>query len=154
MKKEVSRVGEAVREGRFQRWLSLIAGVSAVLSGIEVAYEHYRGSYSRRVMYTPVILSGAMTIAGVAGFANKRAAKGAVALYLHRDTRRRHHRVLFPHARYREETRRLAASPDEYRDGAAHLRTVAVRSCRLSGVDSLFSAARRRERNAASPSGA
>ena len=76
MKKEVARVGEAVREGRFQRWLSLIAGVSAVLSGIEVAYEHYRGSYSRKVMYTPVILSGAMTVAGMAGFASRIAAKG------------------------------------------------------------------------------
>jgi hypothetical protein len=76
MKKEVTLIGEAVREGRFQRWLSLIAGVSAVLSGIEVAYEHYRGGYSRRVMYTPVILSGAMTIAGVSGFAGGKAAKG------------------------------------------------------------------------------
>ena len=69
---------EAAREGRFQRWLSLIAGVSAVLSGIEVAYEHYRGSYSRRVMYTPVILSGAMAVAGIAGFASKTAAKGVL----------------------------------------------------------------------------
>ena len=64
----------AVREGRFQRWLSVIAGISAVLSGIEVAYEHYKGSYSREVMYTPVALSGAMTVAGVAGFASKKAA--------------------------------------------------------------------------------
>jgi hypothetical protein len=74
MKNEVARVSEAVREGRFQRWLSLIAAASAVLTGLEVSYEHYRGSYSRRVMYTPVILSGAMTVAGIAGFASKRAA--------------------------------------------------------------------------------
>ena len=67
--------GSAVREGRFQRWLSLVAGASAVLSGIEVAYEHYKGSYSRRVMFTPVALSGAMAVAGVAGFASKSAAK-------------------------------------------------------------------------------
>ncbi len=33
-----------IREGRFQRWLALIAGLSSVLSGIEVAYEHYRGA--------------------------------------------------------------------------------------------------------------
>jgi hypothetical protein len=78
MKKEVARAGEALREGCFQRWLSLIAGASAVLSGIEVAYEHYRGSYSRRVMYTPVVLSGAMTVAGIAGFASKKAAKGVL----------------------------------------------------------------------------
>ncbi len=63
-----------VREGRFQRWLALIAGLSSALSGLEVTYEHYRGSYSRRVMYTPVILSGALLVAGVSGFFNRRAA--------------------------------------------------------------------------------
>jgi hypothetical protein len=74
MKNELALAGEAVREGRFQRWLSLIASASALLSGFEVAYEHYRGSYSRRVMYTPVVLSGALTAAAVAGFVSKSAA--------------------------------------------------------------------------------
>ncbi len=64
-----------VREGRFQRWLALIAGVASALSGLEVAYEHYRGSYSRRIMYTPVILSGALIAAGTSGFFSRRAAR-------------------------------------------------------------------------------
>lgn len=64
-----------IREGRFQRWLSLIAAASSVLSGLEVTYEHYRGGYSRRVMYTPVILSGALTAGGLAGFFSRRLAK-------------------------------------------------------------------------------
>lgn len=64
-----------IREGRFQRWLSLIAGAASALSGLEVAYEHYRGSYSRRVMYTPVILSGALVVGGVSGFYSRRAAR-------------------------------------------------------------------------------
>ncbi|HEX5481358.1 MAG TPA: hypothetical protein VFZ08_01875 [Terriglobia bacterium] len=64
-----------IREGRFQRWLSLIAGLASALSGLEVAYEHYRGSYSRRVMYTPVILSGALVVGGVSGFFSRRAAR-------------------------------------------------------------------------------
>jgi hypothetical protein len=64
-----------IREGRFQRWLALIAGLSSVLSGVEVAYEHYKGSYSRKVMYTPVILSGILTAGGIAGFFSKRAAR-------------------------------------------------------------------------------
>ena len=63
------------REGHFQRWLSLVAGVSGVLSGIEVSYEHYKGSYSRPIMYTPVILSGALLVAGTAGFFSRRAAR-------------------------------------------------------------------------------
>jgi hypothetical protein len=72
---ELERADLEVREGRFQRWLSLIAGASSALSGLEVAYEHYRGGYSRRVMYTPVILSGALTAGGVAGFFSRKAAR-------------------------------------------------------------------------------
>lgn len=64
-----------IREGRFQRSLALIAGLSSVLSGLEVAYEHYRGSYSQRIMYTPVILSQALLVAGVCAAVNRRAAR-------------------------------------------------------------------------------
>ena len=64
-----------VREGRFQRALSLIAGFSSVLSGAEVLYEHYRGSYSQRVMYSPVILSPALLLAGILWAVNRKAAR-------------------------------------------------------------------------------
>jgi hypothetical protein len=53
----------------------LIAGFSSILSGLEVTYEHYRGSYSQRVMYTPVILSPALLAASVAGATNRKAAR-------------------------------------------------------------------------------
>ncbi len=64
-----------IREGRFQRSLSLMTAAASVLSGLEVAYEHYRGSYSRRVMYTPVILSAVLAAAAIAGFFSRRAAR-------------------------------------------------------------------------------
>jgi hypothetical protein len=63
------------REGQFQRWLSLMAGVSSAVSGVEVGYMHYRGSYSRRIMYTPVVLSTALFGAGVWAFFSRYAAK-------------------------------------------------------------------------------
>jgi len=65
-----------VREGRFQRWLALVTGLSSAIAGFEVGYEHYRGSYSGRIMYTPPILSVVLAGAGVAGFFSKRAARG------------------------------------------------------------------------------
>src|SRR5487761_302232 len=68
-------VSSHIREGRFQRSLSLLTAGTSILSGLEVAYEHYRGSYSRRVMYTPVIMSVVLTAAGVAGFFSRRAAR-------------------------------------------------------------------------------
>ncbi len=64
-----------IRGGRFQRSLSALAGASSILAGAEVAYEHYRGSYGQRIMYTPVALGAAMTIAGIWGAFSKRAAR-------------------------------------------------------------------------------
>src|SRR3954454_24511795 len=75
LERDVAAIGLAIREGRFQRWLALIAGLASALSGLEVAYEHHRGSYSRRVMYTPVILSAALVFSGLAGFFTGRAAR-------------------------------------------------------------------------------
>jgi hypothetical protein len=69
-----------LREGRFQRGLSLVAGASSVLAGLEVSYEHYRGSYGQKVMWTPVVLSGAMTGAGVWGFFSRWAARKVLRL--------------------------------------------------------------------------
>jgi len=69
-----------IREGRFQRSLALLTAATSVFSGLEVAYEHYRGSYSRRVMYTPVILSGVLAIAGIAAFFSRRAARTILRL--------------------------------------------------------------------------
>jgi hypothetical protein len=60
-----------IREGRFQRSLSLLTAFASLMSGLEVSYEHYRGSYSRRVMYTPVILSAVLFLAGIGGFFSK-----------------------------------------------------------------------------------
>lgn len=68
-------VDQHIREGRFQRSLSLIAAFSSLMSGLEVSYEHYRGSYSQRIMYTPVILSGVLCIAGIWGAFNRWAAR-------------------------------------------------------------------------------
>ncbi|MDQ6661616.1 MAG: hypothetical protein M3Z24_11700 [Chloroflexota bacterium] len=72
--RDVRVIDQHIREGRFQRSLSLIAGFSSLLSGLEVAYEHYIGSYSQRIMWTPVILSPALFIAGVWGAFSKWAA--------------------------------------------------------------------------------
>jgi|SRR5579871_2035702 len=65
LKREDLAVTRRIREGRAQRELAFVAGVSAVLSGWEVALEHYRGSYGQKVMYTPVVLSPLLLAAGL-----------------------------------------------------------------------------------------
>lgn len=77
---DLELVTNALREGRFQRSLALLTAVTSLVSGLEVAYEHYRGSYSRRVMYTPVILSVLLAVAGFAGFFSRRAARTVLRL--------------------------------------------------------------------------
>ncbi|GCE06036.1 hypothetical protein [Dictyobacter aurantiacus] len=64
-----------IREGRFQRSLSLITAFSSLLAGLEVTYEHYRGSYGQQIMYTPVIISPILAVAGVWGALNRRVAR-------------------------------------------------------------------------------
>lgn len=54
--------------------MCLLAASTSVVSGLEVAYEHYKGGYSNPVMYTPVILSGVLSVAGIAGFFSRAAA--------------------------------------------------------------------------------
>lgn len=82
----VENLRNHVREGRFQRTLAALAAGASAISGLEVAYEHYRGSYGQRVMYTPVVLSAALTGAGVWAFFSRSAAcsvlRGVSALTL------------------------------------------------------------------------
>ncbi|TCK75307.1 hypothetical protein [Acidipila rosea] len=59
---------EHLRKGCFQRSLCLVVSATSVASGLEVGYEHYKGSYSNPVMYTPVALSAALAGAGLLGF--------------------------------------------------------------------------------------
>jgi hypothetical protein len=54
-----------IREGRIQISFSLLTGVAGLFTGLEVLYEHLKGSYNQRIMYTPLILSFALFIAGV-----------------------------------------------------------------------------------------
>lgn len=79
-RQDLEIVADHIRDGQFQRSLSLLTAATSVLSGLEVAYEHYRGSYSRRVMYTPVIMSAVLALAGVAGFFSRWAARTVLRL--------------------------------------------------------------------------
>src|SRR5690242_12759176 len=64
-----------IQHGTFQRSMSLLVAGTSVVSGLEVAYEHYKGSYSNPVMYTPVVLSGVLAAAGGAAFFSGRMAR-------------------------------------------------------------------------------
>jgi hypothetical protein len=54
--------------------MALLVAGSSLVSTLEVGYEHYRGSYSNPVMYTPVMLGTALTAASTAAVFSRRAA--------------------------------------------------------------------------------
>ena len=64
-----------IQKGAFQRSMALLTAGSSFVSMLEVGYEHYLGSYSNPVMYTPVALSGVLSVAGVAAFFSRRLAQ-------------------------------------------------------------------------------
>lgn len=63
-----------VRHGRVQRVLSAATAASALPLGLEIYFEHYRGSFGDKWMWTPVALSPLLTVAGIAGVRSPRAA--------------------------------------------------------------------------------
>jgi hypothetical protein len=75
LQQDILVLDRKVREGEFQRSLSLVAGASGLLSGLEVTLQHYRGSYGQRIMYSPVLLSVALAGAGVAGALSPKTAR-------------------------------------------------------------------------------
>jgi hypothetical protein len=64
-----------VREGRLQRFLALATAFSAPALGLEIYFEHYKGSFGDKWMWTPIALTPPLTAAGLAGAVSERAAK-------------------------------------------------------------------------------
>jgi hypothetical protein len=71
----ISRLLKSIRAGRVQRLLAATTALSAPALGAEIYFEHYRGSFGDRWMWTPLILTPPLTAAGVAGLAYERAAR-------------------------------------------------------------------------------
>jgi hypothetical protein len=63
-----------LRSGRIQRSLAAATALSALPLGLEIYFEHFRGSFGDKWMWTPVALSPALTAAGLAGVRSERAA--------------------------------------------------------------------------------
>ena len=64
-----------VREGRMQRSLALVTAASALPLGVEIWFEHYRGSFGDKWMWTPIVLTPPLVAAGAAGAVSPRVAR-------------------------------------------------------------------------------
>lgn len=72
------RLLDNIRAGRVQKLLAATAALSAPALGAEIYFEHYKGSFGDKWMWTPLLLTPPLTAAGVAGYASERAARTAL----------------------------------------------------------------------------
>lgn len=78
--RKVERLVRDVRHGRFERSLSGLTAVGAVVTGAEIWLEHDRASFGNRMMWLPVVLTPVVALAGLAGVRSERAARTALPL--------------------------------------------------------------------------
>jgi hypothetical protein len=70
----MSKLLDNLRHGRAQRTLAAVTAASALPLGLEIYFEHFRGSFGDKWMWTPIVLSPLLTASGIAGVSSKRAA--------------------------------------------------------------------------------
>jgi hypothetical protein len=74
----IGRLLRNIRGGRVQKLLAATTAMSVPALGAEIYFEHYKGSFGDKWMWTPLVLTPPLAAAGVAGFASERAARTAL----------------------------------------------------------------------------
>jgi hypothetical protein len=73
-------LAERVAEGRFQQLLAITAACFGVLAGGEAYFEHLRGSFNQRLMWTPVWVTPPMVVAALGAAVSERVAHEVLPL--------------------------------------------------------------------------
>jgi len=76
----IDRMIRNVETGRFERSLSGLTAIGALVTAAEIYFEHDKASFGNKLMWIPVALGPVGAAAGVAGFFSKRMAKTALPL--------------------------------------------------------------------------
>ncbi len=76
----IDRLVRNVRTGHFERSLSGLTALGALVTAAEIYFEHDKASFGNRLMWLPVALGPVGAAAGVAGVFSRRAAKTALPL--------------------------------------------------------------------------
>ncbi len=67
-----------VAHGRFERSLSGLTAVAALVTTSEIYIEHYKASFGNKMMWSPIVVTPPLVVAGIAGVFSKRWAKTAL----------------------------------------------------------------------------
>ncbi|WP_227993072.1 hypothetical protein [Pseudactinotalea sp. HY160] len=69
-----------IEHGRFERSLSGLTAVAAVVTAVEIYLEHYKASFGNKWMWSPILVTPPVVIAGIAGVYSRRWAKTALPI--------------------------------------------------------------------------
>jgi hypothetical protein len=71
----VDRALRNIAHGRFERSLSGLTAFAALVTTAEVYFEHYKASFGNKWMWSPIVVTPPVVVAGVAGVFSRRWAK-------------------------------------------------------------------------------
>ncbi|MGH7918379.1 MAG: hypothetical protein ACREQM_00370 [Candidatus Dormibacteraceae bacterium] len=71
----VDRIFRDIATGHFERSLSGLTAAAALITTAEVYLEHYRASFGNKMMWSPILVTPPVAVAGVAGIFSRRWAK-------------------------------------------------------------------------------
>jgi hypothetical protein len=71
----IDRLVANIQHGRFERSLSGLTALAAAVTTAEVYIEHYRASFGNKMMWSPIIVTPPLVVAGIGGVFSRRWAK-------------------------------------------------------------------------------
>lgn len=71
----VDRAVRNIEHGRFERSLAGLTAVAAAVTTAEIYIEHYRASFGNRMMWSPIVVTPPVIVAGIGGVVSRRWAK-------------------------------------------------------------------------------
>ena len=74
----IDRAVADVAHGRFERSLAGLTAFAAAVTTAEIYIEHYKASFGNKMMWSPIIVTPPLVVAGVAGVFSKKWAKTAL----------------------------------------------------------------------------
>jgi hypothetical protein len=74
----IDRAVGDVAHGRFERSLAGLTAFAAAVTTSEIYIEHYKASFGNKMMWSPIIVTPPLVVAGVAGVFSKKWAKTAL----------------------------------------------------------------------------
>jgi hypothetical protein len=76
----IDRAVRNLEHGRFERSLSGLTAFAAAVTTAEIYLEHYRASFGNRMMWSPIVVTPPVVVAGIAGVFSRRWAKSWLPL--------------------------------------------------------------------------